>query len=328
MKALYELKGGNGQNISLYLRDCFEGMRETLQPSSVDVVVTSPPYNIGVHYNSYHDLLPRESYLRWLGDVGKEMGRVLTDDGSLFLNIGGRPSDPWIPFEVAQQLKGIFVLQNVIHWIKSIAISKQDAGNYPQMLGDIAVGHYKPIASQRFLHDCHEYIFHFTKTGRVPLDRLAIGVAYQDKSNIGRWQSAQQDIRCRGNTWFIPYRTIRDKETERPHPSSFPVALPEMCIKLHGVSRARLVLDPFLGIGSTALACLRIGVPFVGFDIDRQYLDVAFKQIRSYLNDQSAEATQLHLGDAAEFNARVPATLRRLPLSAKLLETPARKSCR
>jgi len=302
--AFFEVTGKNGELISLYLQDCVEGMRETLLPHSVDVVVTSPPYNIGVRYNNYHDQMPKESYLRWIGDVGKELKRVLTDRGSFFLNIGSKPSDPWIPFEVAQELRKSFVLQNVIHWIKSVAISKQDVGKYPHMSGDIAVGHYKPIGGQRFLHDCHEYIFHFTKSGKVALDRLAIGVPYQDKSNIGRWHSAKQDIRCRGNTWFIPYQTIRDRQNQRPHPSSFPVALPEMCIKLHGVRQTRLVADPFVGIGSTALACLRIGVSFIGFDIDRQYLDTASKRIESYLKGKTTEALQLHLENQVELLSR------------------------
>jgi len=293
MTAFYETKGRNGELISLYFQDCIEGMRATLQPRSVDVVVTSPPYNIGVRYNSYHDQMPKASYLRWMGDVGEELKRVLSDTGSFFLNIGSKPSDPWIPFEVAQELRRQFVLQNVIHWIKSVAISKDDVGKYPNMLKDIAVGHYKPIAGRRFLHDCHEYIFHFTKSGKVAVDRLAIGVPYQDKSNIGRWHSAKQDIRCRGNTWFIPYKTIRDKQSQRPHPSSFPVALPEMCIKFHGVRQSKLVADPFVGIGSTALACLQLGISFVGFDIDRQYLETASKQIESYLNVKPAQQALL-----------------------------------
>ncbi len=284
--------GKNKELISLYLEDCVRGMREELQPNSVDVVVTSPPYNIGVRYNSYHDQMPRESYLRWMGDVGEELKRVLSDIGSFFLNIGGKPSDPWIPFEVAQELRKHFVLQNVIHWIKSVAISKQDVGKYPHMSGDIAVGHYKPIAGQRFLHDCHEYIFHFTKTGNVSLDRLAIGVPYQDKSNIGRWNSAKQDKRGRGNTWFIPYETIKNRERQRPHPSTFPTSLPEMCIKLHGCNRVSLVLDPFMGIGNTALACLRLGKSCIGFDVDQKYLDVAISRINSFVD---SEKTRLKL---------------------------------
>lgn len=281
--AYFSTIGLNGELVSLYLQDCIKGMREKLQAGSVDVIVTSPPYNIGVHYNSYNDKMPKLSYLRWMRRVGKELYRALNDQGSFFLNIGGTPSNPWIPFEVAETLRREFNLQNVIHWVKSIAISKADVGNYPNITGDIAVGHYKPIAGQRFLHDCHEYIFHFTKTGKVPLDRLAIGVPYQDKSNIGRWNLAKQDRRCRGNTWFIPYQTIRDRESQRPHPSTFPVGLPEMCINLHGLNRTNLVLDPFVGIGSTALACLRLGVSCIGFDIDQKYLDVASHRITSCL---------------------------------------------
>ena len=170
------------------------------------------------------------------------------------------------------------------------------------------------------MNDCHEYIFHFTKTGHVPLDRLAIGVPYQDKTNIGRWQSAKQDIRCRGNTWFIPYKTIRDKQNERPHPSSFPVALPEMCIKLHGVKRTRLVVDPFVGIGSTALACLHIGVPFIGFDIDEQYLDTASKKIESYPNSKTAEVSQLHLEDKADLKLRIPRVVQKVSVTSVPLE--------
>lgn len=269
--------------VTLYLEDCLAGMRNRLPTGVVDVVVTSPPYNIGIRYNQHNDKMPREDYLAWLEEVAGEIKRVLKPDGSFFLNVGGKPSDPWIPLDVAQKLRRHFVLQNVIHWVKSIAIEKKAAGNYPAILDDIAVGHYKPIGGSRFLHDNHEYIFHFTKTGRVVLDRLAIGVPYQDKSNIGRWKKAQQDKRCRGNTWFIPYETIWDREKQRPHPSTFPVALPEMCVKLHGVKNTRLVLDPFMGIGSTALACLRLGVAVVGFEIDAVYLQTAVERIYSFL---------------------------------------------
>ena len=279
----FTIDNSEGNNISLYLQDCVKGMQEYLEPGSVDVVVTSPPYNIGVRYSNYHDKIPRQDYLSWIQEVGKELHRVLNDEGSFFLNIGGTPSDPWIPLEVSQSLRPQFALQNVIHWVKSIAISNDDMGKYPNVVGDIAVGHYKPISGQRFLHDCHEYIFHFTKKGHVHIDRLAIGVPYQDKSNIGRWNAAKQDNRCRGNTWFIPYETIRDRKNQRPHPSSYPVGLPDMCIRLHGCNKVNLVLDPFMGIGSTALSCLRLGVPCIGFDIDQDYLDFARDRILSEL---------------------------------------------
>ena len=196
------------QAAALFNEDCISGMRSRIADGSVDVVVTSPPYNLGIEYSRYDDTLSREEYLTWLGEWADETKRVLSDKGSLFLNIGGKPKDPLVPFQVLNVMTGRFVLQNVIHWIKSIAIEKCDAGDYPGISGDVSVGHYKPIRSERFVNDCHEYIFHLTISGDVPLDRLAVGVPYQDKSNVGRWKSGGPDVRCRGNTWFIPYATI------------------------------------------------------------------------------------------------------------------------
>ena len=149
-------------------------------------------------------------------------------------------------------------------------------------------GHFKPINSKRFLNDCHEYVFHFTKSGRVELSRLALGVPYQDKSNIARWSHSRgKDLRCRGNTWFVPYQTIQSREKERPHPATFPVQLAEWCIKLHGVSRIETMLDPFVGIGNSAVAAQLFQVRrFIGFEIDETYLAEAKRRI---VNDRHAE---------------------------------------
>jgi site-specific DNA-methyltransferase (adenine-specific) len=273
-----KVSGRNGSTIELFLGDCIGGMRANLDESSIDTVVTSPPYNIGVKYTVHEDRLPSEKYLAWMKDLGKEIHRVLKQDGSFFLNVGSTPKNPWIAWDVAQVLRHQFVLQNVIHWIKSISIEKSDVGDYPNIAGDISVGHFKPILSNRFLNDCHEYIFHFTKSGSVNLNKLEVGVPYQDKTNIDRWKRAKLDRRDRGNTWFVPYETISSK-SERPHPATFPTRLPEMCIKLHGITKGMVVLDPFLGIGSTAVACFRLGISFVGFEIDRTYIREAIERI-------------------------------------------------
>lgn len=257
--------------ITLAHGDCMVGMASLVPASSVDVIVTSPPYNIGVSYSAYDDTIDREAYLDFMASWAALARRCLSDEGSLFLNMGSKPTDPWIPWEVAQRIRGTLCLQNVIHWIKAISIDRDSVGERVALSSGLSVGHYKPVNSARFINDCHEYVFHFTKTGRVALDRLAIGVPYQDKSNIGRWQSAGQDLRCRGNTWFIPYQTIQSRQKERPHPATFPAKLPEMCIKLHGLERCRLVMDPFAGIGNTALACVELSKPFIGFEMDEQY---------------------------------------------------------
>ncbi len=260
----------------LHQQNCIEGMSR-LEDESVDLVVTSPPYNLGISYGKYFDRQDRQSYLRWCREWTAQILRVLKPNGSFFLNIGSAPSNPMLPHEITIELTsapGGFVLQNTIHWIKAVTIEdgKAEVRSY---------GHFKPISSKRFLNDCHEYIFHFTKSGRVEIDRLAIGVPYQDKSNIARWTHTRgRDKRCRGNTWFLPYETIQSRAKERPHPATFPVQLAEWCIKLHGVSHVETMLDPFLGIGNSAIAAQRCGVKkFIGFEIDENYLAEAKRRI-------------------------------------------------
>lgn len=159
--------------------DCVPGMRD-LPDESVDLVVTSPPYNLGISYQSYKDKLSSEDYLAWSLEWAGEVKRLLKPEGSFFLNVGAAPANPWMPHELALALRDLFELQNTIHWIKSITVEPRD--------GDpVSVGHFKPINSKRFVNDCHEFVFHFTQTGKVPVDRIAVGVPYADKSNIKRW---------------------------------------------------------------------------------------------------------------------------------------------
>lgn len=254
---------------SLKLGDCVRGLK-LLDPASVDVVVTSPPYNIGVDYGVYHDKKTDEEYLEWCEEWGSAIATVLKPDGSFFLNLGCSSANPFFPFSVAMRIGKFFELQNTIHWIKAISIER-DAGV-------ASYGHFKPINSQRFLNDCHEYVFHFTPKGNSKINRLAVGVPYADKSNIQRWSHTNgRDLRCRGNTWFIPYKTIHQRASQRPHPATFPTELAEKCIRLHGKQDC-VVLDPFLGIGHSALGAKECGSlvsRFIGFDIDEEYLKVA-----------------------------------------------------
>ena len=246
-----------------------------LTAGCVDAIVTSPPYNLGIRYRSYDDGMPRAEYLRWTAEWIQAAKHALAADGSLFLNVGAKPKDPWTALDVAQAVRPHLELQNIIHWVKSIAIEKSLAGSRSGLTGDLAVGHYKPINSGRFLNDCHEFVFHFSPDGATPLERTAIGVKYQDQSNVTRWQRAGSGVRCRGNTWFLPYDTIQSRDKERPHPATFPWRLPAYCLKLHGVKRIRLAVDPFLGLGSTALACAKLDINFAGIELDEHYLKEA-----------------------------------------------------
>ena len=249
--------------------DCVQGMKEQAA-QSVDVVVTSPPYNLDIAYGVYDDKKTPEGYFRWCEEWSEGIRRILKPDGGVFLNVGDTSDNPFFAFEVAMTVGKAFRLQNTIHWIKSISIERgTETDSY---------GHFKPINSGRFLNDCHEYVFHFTPEGKTKLDRMAIGVPYADKTNVARWSHTNgKDKRCRGNTWFIPYKTIHQRAKQRPHPATFPTELAVKCIRLHGRQGA-VVVDPFLGIGHSAFAAKECGdlvSRFIGFDIDEEYIKVA-----------------------------------------------------
>ena len=209
-----------------------------MEAGSVDVVVTSPPYNLGIAYGRYRDTKAEEEYLGWMERVADALRRVMRPDASFFLNIAGSSTQPWLPFELIVRLRRCFVLQNHVVWVKSIAVTAEGA-----------VGHNKPVPGTRFLNRNHEHVFHLTQTGEVALDRLAIGTPFSDKSNIAR-RGHLQDKRCRGDTWFIPYATVQSRSEKFHHPGTFPLDLPRWCIRLHGKPGA-VVLDPFAGAGTT-----------------------------------------------------------------------------
>ena len=279
LRPRYELAIGRS-TLRFYQGDCLEVLPE-LAAATIGVVVTSPPYNLGIKYRTYRDDIPRREYLNWTDRWLRAVSRVLAPQGSLFLNVGAKPTDPWIALEVAQVARRRLKLQNTIHWVKSIAIDRESAGAASGFDRDVAVGHYKPINSERFVNDCHEYIFHFSPAGKTRLDRKAVGVPYQDPSNISRWAAAGEGVRCRGNTWFIPYETIQSRDRDRPHPASFPPKVPEQCARLHGLDRAGVLLDPFLGLGSSAVAAARLGLDFVGIELDEHYLKEAVKRVKA-----------------------------------------------
>ena len=294
---------------TIHLSDCVEGM-SALPKGSVDMVVTSPPYNLGIKYSTYKDNKPRQDYLAWMNEVFVAVKHCLKDDGHFFLNMGYSNIDPWVGMDVAQVARNNFVLQNHINWVKSIHVN------------DKTSGHFKPINSQRYMCPTWEHLFHFTKDGNVNIDRLSVGVEYEyyeanirskkatklrklikesnwvlsltetiiDEQNVSKIKNelkleeenlAKKDkpnLRDKGNCWYIPYETINSKELKGKHPAIFPVKLVEECIKVSGI-KSGIVLDPFMGTGTTAIAALNQGCEYLGFDVDNDYIAFANRRI-------------------------------------------------
>ncbi len=253
-------------DIQVWCEDCLTAMRSRIGDATISTVVTSPPYNIGVQYNRYQDDRPHDEYLDWLDEVFQEVKRVLADDGSFFLNVGSSRTRPWNAVHIAEVAGRHFRLQNEIVWVKSIAIN------------GTTYGHFTPLAGNKYLNHNFESVYHFTKTGKVRLDRLAVGVPYEYASNLTR-NRAGGNLRCAGDVWFIPYETVQDRGNKGYHPAVFPVELAERCIRLAGVRRNAVVLDPFMGSASTLMACKELRLRGIGIDTDPAYCKQARRRL-------------------------------------------------
>lgn len=193
---------------------------------------------------------------------------MLTPDGSFFLVIGHAARKPWTAMRVAEVAGQRFELQNQIAWVKSITVD------------GVPHGHFTPITSKRFVNRTWEFIFHFTKTGKAMLDRLAVGVNYGDERNSGRTGSK---LRCGGDVWFVPYDTVHGNEDRGDHPATFPVEVGERCIKLAGIKPGMKVLDPFCGVSGMDAAA-KLGVDGIGIDIDPKYCETARERLSRRIN--------------------------------------------
>jgi len=275
---------------TILLQDCLKGMNG-MPEESVDICVTSPPYNINIKYGVYEDNKPRSEYMDWLGEVFSSIKRVLKKDGHFFLNVGYSNIDPWLNMDVAQIARKHLILQNHINWVKSIYINektntKSRSGRERHKFSVGTCGHFKPVNSKRFVSPTWESLFHFTKTGNVPVDRLAVGVPYEYyEANLRnkKTKKTKPNLRCKGNSWFVPHDNTglswSKSEYRGNHPAVFPVNLVEDCIKLSGVKKNGILLDPFMGSGTSALAAMRNDLDYVGFDIDENYINFANDKI-------------------------------------------------
>jgi site-specific DNA-methyltransferase (adenine-specific) len=141
-------------------------------------------------------------------------------------------------------------------------------------------GHFIPNNSKKYLNNIFEYVFQFTNSGENLIDRNSIGVPYKDKRNIERFKvnRSKGDVRCAGNIWFIPHKTIKSKE-ERNHPTSYPEELVKRCILMHGLDENMIVLDPFLGSGTSLKVCKDLNINGIGIEIDKDYCETARNKI-------------------------------------------------
>ena len=246
--------------------DCIEWMKN--QPDdSIDVCVSSPPYNIGISYNTYGDKMTASEYLDWQQAIWSECCRILKPTGHLFLNIAPTRKDPLLPYRVADSVP--WTIQNSIVWSKCIEID-----GYVR-------GHGVVTSSKRYLPNGHEMVFHFTKNGDTQIDIEGSAVPYQPEWAEDNARRTGRNWRPTVNNWHIPYETCGsfggnrtlELKGEKKHPAIFPRELVRHCLNVAGAKPGQIVFDPFGGTGTTAVVAKEMGIDYITTEIDADYVE-------------------------------------------------------
>ena len=245
------------KNINKIFCKSSESMDE-LPDNSVHLMVTSPPYNVG---KDYDDNLSLEEYRELLKRVFKETYRVLVPGGRACINIANLGRKPYIPlhsFIIADMLEIGFLMRGEIIWDKGSSASPSTAwGTWLK-------------ANNPVLRDVHEYILIFSKetfTRKNPTKR---------KSTITK----EEFLEFTKSVWHFS----AERASKVGHPAPFPVELPYRLIQLY-TFEGDVVLDPFVGAGTTCIAALQTKRKYVAYDIDEKYCKLAERRIKVFMHE-------------------------------------------
>lgn len=246
--------------ICLIQGDCIEKIKD-IPNNSIDCIVTSPPYWKGFEYEAYFNSY--KQYLDWCELWLKECKRILSPNGTFWLNVINDSEITIRAFEMMEiaTRKIMFKLHDTIIWYR-----------YNQ----------QPANTNRQLTNQCEYVFmlRHTSTG-IELDKAS---AYANCPSMFKTKNV-------GNVWELPFNSGKSfsgfgrKETKSKwgH-SGFPVELPETCILLT-TKPGDIVLDLFMGSGTTGVACKKLNRQFVGIELDKKYFELANKRIQEYVKE-------------------------------------------
>jgi modification methylase len=230
---------------------CQSSEEMPIPDGSVGLAFTSPPYNVG---KDYDDDMSLNAYLGLIKRVAAEVYRVLKPGGRYVVNIANLGRKPYIPmhsyFYQAHMLAGFLPMGEII-WRKGRGAS-----------GNCAWGSWMSAKSPR-LRDLHEYLLVFAKGSFSRPDTGTSSLTSDEfmESTLSIWEIAPESAKKVG------------------HPAPFPVALASRVIKLYSYE-GDVVLDPFLGAGTTCLAAAQLNRHYVGFDIAEEYCDLSRRRIQ------------------------------------------------
>lgn len=257
-----------GNRITLYNGDCIELLRK-LPNESVDLVITSPPYCIGKAYEDPHNDIKtfREQHI----NIFDELYRVVKPGGSICWQVGYHISD-----------KCVIPLDCIIY---DIFTSLSEGHKYPFVLRNRIIwtfGH--GLNSTKRFSGRHETIMWFTKGEQTlfNLDDVRVPQKYPGKRSYKGPNKGELSGNPLGknpsDVWDIP--NVKAKHIEKTeHPCQFPVAIPQRLIKALTKPGA-LILDPFMGSGTSGVAALIEGRCFAGAELVKTYYDISVERLK------------------------------------------------
>lgn len=227
--------------------------------NSVNLMITSPPYNVGKEYD---DDLSIEEYRELLKNVFQETYNKLATGGRACVNIANVGRKPYIPLHsliIDIMLDIGYIMRGEIIWDKSASVG-----------GSCAWGSWQS-ASNPVLRDVHEYILVFCKD------------SYSKKKVKVKKDTITRDdfLSWTKSVWTFPTESAK----KIGHPAPFPIELPHRLINLYTYEKD-VVLDPFCGSGTTCIAAIQNNRNYIGYDIVEEYVDLSNKRI-SQLKNQS-----------------------------------------
>ncbi|OGH06777.1 MAG: SAM-dependent methyltransferase [Candidatus Levybacteria bacterium RBG_16_35_11] len=231
-----------------------ENMKE-LPDNSIHLMITSPPYNVS---KDYDDDLTLKEYLQLLENSFKETYRVLVNGGRACINVANLGRKPYIPLSdyISKIMLDIgFNMRGEIIWNKAASASPSTAwGSWLS-------------AANPILRDVHEYILVFSKGDYNRIKK--------DKQNT---ITKEQFMEYTKSIWTMNAESAR----RIGHPAPFPEELPFRLIQLYSF-KGDMVLDPFMGSGTTAVSAVKSDRKFIGYDTNQEYISLAEKRVRPYL---------------------------------------------
>lgn len=225
--------------------DCLKGLFET-KSNSVQLVVTSPPYNLNDkrYYKNYEDNKSSQEYINWLKDINTELFRVLKDDGVYCLNLSYNRNSPHEYLKIINDCVDMgFILRETVCWLKKGF----------------------PITEKRNFTRDYEFIFILTKSN----DYKTTQKVNQVISNV--WKIKNIGVQSSNNS---------EKFENSINNATFPIEFPRTCMK-YFTEEHDLVLDPFMGTGTTALASIECDRQYLGFELDKETYDFSLERVNS-----------------------------------------------